>query len=76
MSEPVSEVVQVRMRENTLAQLDKLKAIVKAPSRSDAVRRALDIVDMLIDSTIRGDSILIERKNGKTAQLLIPGLNK
>jgi hypothetical protein len=75
MSEHV-EVVQVRMREDTLEQLDKLKTIVKAASRSEALRRAVGITDILVDAIIHGDKVILEKKNGKQTQILITGLNR
>jgi Ribbon-helix-helix protein, copG family len=76
MSEIKSEVVQVRMREDTLEQLDRLKAVVKSSSRSDAVRRAVGIVDILLNTVISGGQIIVEDKKGKQKQILITGLNR
>jgi Ribbon-helix-helix protein, copG family len=76
MSEIKSEVVQVRMREDTLEQLDRLKAVVKSSSRSDAVRRAVGIVDILLNTVISGGQIIIEDKKGKQKQIVITGLNR
>lgn len=72
----MSEVVQVRMKDDTLDQLDKLKSIVNSPSRSDAVRRAVGITDILVNAIIHGDKVILEKKNGKQTQILITGLNR
>ncbi len=72
----MTTVVQVRMKENTIEQLDKLQRKVHAPSRSDAVRRAVEISDMLVNAVEHGDRVIIEDKNGKQRQLLISGLNR
>ena len=74
MSSSSSTIVPIRMRENTINQVDKLKNCVKAPSRSDAIRRAVEIADTLISAVISGDRILIEDKKGKQIQILIAGL--
>lgn len=71
-----TETVQVRMRPNTIHQLEKIQANVHAPSKSDAVRRAVEITELLISAAENGDKILIENKNGKQRQLLITGLSK
>lgn len=39
-------IIQVRMKPNTIDQIDKLQERVHAPSRSDAIRRAIEISDM------------------------------
>lgn len=69
-------VIQVRMKPNTIEQIDKLQGCVHAPSRSDAIRRAIEISDMLVNAVEHGDKIIIESKNGKQRQILISGLNK
>lgn len=69
------EVVQVRMKSNTLAQLDKLQENIHAPGRSDAVRRAIGIVDTLVNAVQNGEIIIIEDKKGRQKQILITGLN-
>lgn len=66
--------IQVRMKENTIAQVDNLKNLVHAPSRSDAIRRAVEISDTLVNAAKQGDKVVIESKNGKKYQLLISGL--
>lgn len=68
------EVVQVKMKNDTIRQLDKIKNIVNAPSRSDAVRRAVGITDTIIHAIEQGNRILIESTTGKQKQLLISGL--
>jgi len=71
-----TETVQVRMQKNTLEKVNKLQNLVHAPSRSDAIRRSVDISDVLINAIEEGDRIIIESKNGKQRQILIAGLNK
>lgn len=71
----MTEVIQVRMKEHTIEQLDKFKNRVNSPSRSDAMRRSVDITDTLISAVEKGDRIILESKNGKQRQILISGLN-
>jgi len=72
----MTTIVPVRMRDDTLEQVDKLQRKVHAPSRSDAIRRAVEISDLLINAVEHGDKIIIEQKNGKQRQILISGLNR
>jgi metal-responsive CopG/Arc/MetJ family transcriptional regulator len=72
----MTSVVQVRMKENTIEQVDKLQKIVHAPSRSDAIRRAVEISDVLVNAVSHGDKVIIESKDGKQRQVLIAGLSK
>ncbi len=73
--ENIMAVIQVRMKENTIEQLEKFQNIVKAPSKSDAVRRSIEITDLLVNSIGKGERIIIESSNGKQRQVLISGLN-
>lgn len=70
-----NEVVQVRMKENNQEKLSRLQRKVHAPSRSDAIRRAVEISDLLVNAVEHGDKIIIESKNGKQKQILINGLD-
>lgn len=69
-------VVPIRMKQNTIDQVSKIQASVNAPSRSDAVRRAIEISELLINNLQHGNKILIETKDGKQQQILIAGLTK
>lgn len=71
----MSTTIQVRMKDNTLDQVDNLQKRVHAPSRSDAIRRAVEISDILVKAIERGDRVIIESENGKQRQILISGLN-
>ena len=68
-------IIQVRMNDNTINQVDRLKDRVHAPSRSDAIRRAVEISDLLLGVVEKGDKIMIEGRGGKKQQILITGVN-
>lgn len=70
-----AKLIQVRMREATIAQADRLKENLHAPSRSDAIRRAIELSDVLTVAVKHGDKIVIEGKSGKK-QVIIPGLEE
>ncbi len=74
MSENIQNV-QIRMRAHTLEQLERMKTISGAPGKSETVRRAMDIADMVVNSIVRGDKVLIESGNGKQRQIMIAGIN-
>lgn len=71
----MTTVVQVRMKDNTIAQVDKIQASVHAPSRSDAIRRAVELSEILVNAVMHGDKVIIEGKNGKQRQIIISGLS-
>ena len=66
--------IQIRMREETKAQADRFKEKIHAPSRSDAIRRAIELSSSLVNAIARGDKIILEGKNGRR-QVIIPGLD-
>lgn len=76
MNENKTELLQIRVKEHTLEQIDKLKDTVKAPSRSDAVRRSLDLSEKLINEILKGGRIIIEDKKGKQKEIVITGINQ
>ena len=68
-------LVQIRMKENTLAQIDNVQNRVHALSRSEAVRKAIELTDVITKALTQGDKIIIEGHNGKRMQVLIPGMS-
>lgn len=69
------ETLEVRVKEHTLQKIDRLQAMVKSPSRSDAVRRSLDISDTILNNILNGGRIILEDRGGKKSQIFIMGLN-
>ena len=67
-------LVQVRMRQKTLEQAERLKERIGAPSRSDAIRRAIELSELITKEAKHGNKIIIETKNGKQKQILIPNI--
>ena len=66
--------VQVRMREQTLSQVDHLKENLHAPSRSDAIRRAVELGDAMANIIKNGHKIIIEYNDGRETRVSIPGV--
>lgn len=66
--------IMIRMKEETLEQADRLQKKFGAPSRSDVVRRALDLSDVIASALQKGDRLVIEG-HGKVRELIIPGLH-
>jgi len=63
----------IRIKEKTLNQTDRLKKCFEAPSRSDVIRRAIELSDALTDAIQHGDKIIIESKRGRR-EIILPGL--
>lgn len=63
----------IRMKEETLHQTDRLQKKFGAPSRSDVIRRAIDLSDVISCAIHKGDKIIIEG-NGERREIIIPGL--
>ena len=70
----MSQMIHIKMQDDTLAQTDRILKKLKAPSRSDVIRRAIGLSDILINSIEHGDKLYIESK-GQKREILIPGLS-
>lgn len=68
-------VIPVRMKVDTIEQVTKLQNRVQASSRSHAIRTAIEISDLLMNSIEKGDQIIINCKDGTQKEILISGLN-
>lgn len=70
----MSKILNIRMKEETLDQADRLMEKLKAPSRSDVIRRAIGLSDVLVESLEKGDKLYIEG-HGVRKEILIPGIS-
>lgn len=70
-----SNLVQFRMKDETVDQTNRLQKKFNAPSKSDVIRRAIGLSDALVSAIEHGDKIYIEGHEGKR-QLIIPGITK
>lgn len=70
-----AQTIQIRVRDTTLAQIEDVRERVHAPSRSDAVRRAVELTDLITKALEHGDRIIIEKRGGDKTQILVPGIN-
>lgn len=73
---PLTKLVQVKMREDTIKEIDEVQKKIQAPSMSDAVRRSIGIAYALTKYVEDGDKIIIETKDGEKKQLIITGMEK
>ena len=52
-----SQLIQIRMRLETLNQIDQIRENVHAPSRSDAIRRAIELTAALSEEIKHGSKV-------------------
>jgi len=69
----MSGTLNIRIKDETLQQTDRLKKRFGAPSRSDVIRRAIELSDSLAEAIKLGEKIIIEGKNGRR-EVILPGL--
>ncbi len=70
----MSQTLNVRMLDETVEQTDNLVKKMRAPSRSDVVRRAIGLSDLLINALENGGKLYVEG-HGKRTEILIPGIS-
>lgn len=71
----MSGTLHIRIKGETLQQVDRLKKRFGAPSRSDVIRRAVALSDALSEAIAHGDKIIIEGKY-ESRQVILPGCEK
>ncbi len=70
----MSNILTIRMLEETFDQTERLLKLLNAPSRSDVIRRAIGLSDLLINALEKGDKLYIEG-HGVRKEILIPGIS-
>lgn len=71
-----TENVQIRMSESTLNQIEKVQEATHAASRSDAVRRAVAIAEILVEAAKGGEKLVLMGKNGRQREIIITGMQR
>jgi hypothetical protein len=69
----MSHALNIRMQDKTLKEADRLMNLFNAPSRSDVIRRAIELSDILSKAISRGEKIMIVGKGGRR-EIFLPGL--
>ncbi len=68
-------LVQVNMTEETLNKVSKIRERLCTDTRTNSIRSAIDIADLIIDAVCSGGNVIIE-KDGIQHRLLIPGISQ
>lgn len=69
----MSQVLNIRIKDKTLEETDRLRKRFDAPSRSDVIRRAIELSDALSSAVAHGEKIIIEGKDGRR-EVFLPGI--
>lgn len=67
------DTLHIRVKDKTLKQIDILKVKFNAPSRSDVIRRAIDIYSFLATATDNSARIIVEYKD-EVREITLPEL--
>ena len=57
--------IQITISDNTQKKIDELKEIIGTDNRSRILAQGISIYHSLMKSVSKGDTLVIERKNGK-----------
>ncbi len=70
----MSVVVNIRMKDETFQLANNLQEALHSPSKSDVIRRAIELSNAVATSIADGGRIIIENRDGSKNRLIIPGL--
>lgn len=65
--------LNIKIQDKTLKQTDNLLNQFKSPSRSDVIRRSIELSSLIVKSISQGDKIFIHGKSGRR-EISLPGL--
>lgn len=69
-----TKLIQIKVRDDTLREINEVQEKINSPSVSDTVRRSIGIVHALTKYAEEGDKIIIETRDGEKRQLIITGM--
>lgn len=76
MEDATTRTVEFTAREQTVERIDRIRERTLSPSRSDAIRRAVDMADTLVRAAVKGERIIIEGRDGSRRRLVVNGVGR
>lgn len=71
-----TKLVQIKMSDETLNQIDHVKDRINAETKTGAIRSSIAIADMVTEAMSKGSNVIIEEPNGNKYRITIPGARK
>lgn len=68
------KLVQMNLRPRTFDKLEELKERLHADNRTEAVKRCLQIADVVSKTIMHGGKVILEESDGTRAKLMLPDL--
>lgn len=69
----MSHILKIVAKTETLNQLNKLQDELKAPSKSDVIRRAIELYEYLLTNTNNGSKLILRDKYQDKEVILVKG---
>lgn len=67
--------ISFRANQTHVKQANSLRKFFNVDSRSDAIKRAIELCVQLMNAAQAGDKVFMKSKNGIEKQLILPGID-
>lgn len=74
MSTNEYKLVQMNLRPRTFNKLEELKERLHADNRTEAVKRSLEIADVISKTIKQGGKVFLEEADGTRSKLVLPDM--
>lgn len=68
------KLVQVKMSEDTLKQIDEVKQRINAGTVTGTIKSSIAIANMVTEAMCKGSNVIIEDRNGNKHRIVMPGI--
>ena len=69
-----TKLIEIRVNDLMITEIEQIQKKIGAPSASDAVRRSVALAYILINYVEQGATIIVEKKDGEKRQITITGM--
>jgi len=69
---PEYREVHMKMRASTVDKVNKLQESLNVNTRTDAVKTAIDVTEMVAKTIKSGGQVILEKKDGSRSKIIIP----
>lgn len=70
-----SQPVQVQMIQDTIRKVEGIKESAHLRTKSDAVKTAVDIAEMVVSALKKGGEVILVDANGEKSKIKIPSID-
>ena len=68
--------VQMKLKPDTIEEIDTLQRLLKTENKTAAIKQAIEVTNLIAQAISHGGNVILEEADGTRAKLIIPNLER